>query len=454
VPTRIAWQSVVVLIVALAGATLLHSLIPPFQSPDEFDHIKRAYGLRTGQILVTTPPGKSSGLWVDDGLLAFMKAYESLPLRPASRVTARMIEEGKAARWTGTRSFSAAPGAGYYFPLAYVPHALALATGEGLGLTVASSYRLARLAVLLASLAILLVAFSLFPTNFFVLSLLLLPMTLFQYSSASLDPLTTALTALCAALFLKGARRDGAFAPWMSLALGGAIVILATCRLNMIALTLLPFFLYRVRRARIDLLVGAGSVAIAAAWTAVALLTTHDMRIGAVEQRVLPIALYYLGHPLRFAEVLWATVSEPAIVSLLWRQFVGILGWLDTLLPAWAYIAAVPVLATTLALSVSRRTLNEDAAARAALLVVALSAVFLIFTLLLFGSTPHPATIVLGIQGRYFVLPLVLVSYALQGNASVLQTPRQYVGYPVLALWGAAALYVSATSILQRYYAA
>jgi len=216
---------------------------------------------------------------------------------------------------------------------------------------------------------------------------------------------------------------------------------------------LLPFFLYFVRRDRIHLVLGVGAVVLATGWTAAALLTTRDMRtIGAV-QPVLPIALYYLGHPAQFANVLWNTISEPAVIALLWKQFVGILGWLDTLLPGWAYVVAAPVLLTTLALSVSRSTLKEDAAARGALLAVALSAVFLIFALLLFTATRHPAVIVLGVQGRYFVLPLLLASYALQGNARLLETPRRYVGYPVLALWGAAALYVSATSILQRYYA-
>lgn len=455
--SRTAWQRLAARLAALGAAlaiaALFYSIVPPFQSPDEFDHIKRAYGLRSGQIVVTTPPGQSSGLWVDDGLLAMMKAYDALPLRPASRVDATMVANGEAARWTGTRSFSAAPGAGYYFPLAYVPQAVALTLGESLGWTVANSYRLARLTVLLASLAVLLLAFGLFPTNFFTLNLLLLPMTLFQFSSASLDPLTTALAILCAALFLRGANRASSFPPWMAAALGGAIVILATCRLHMIAVTLLPFVLYRVRGERIHLLLGLGSIVVAAAWTLAALLTTHDLRTGGVEQRVLPIALYYLGHPARFVEVIWATVTEPAVVGLLGRQFVGILGWLDTLLPGWAYLVAAAVLVVTLSLSVSKSTLKEDAIARGALLAVAFSAVFLIFALLLVGGTRHPAVIVLGIQGRYFVLPLILAGYALQGNAALLQTPRRYLGYPVLALWGALAVYVSASSLLQRYYA-
>jgi hypothetical protein len=65
---------------------MLSAVIPPLQSPDEFDHIKRAAGLLSGQILVTTQPGNYPGLWVDDGLLLFMQVYDRLPFRTGTRV--------------------------------------------------------------------------------------------------------------------------------------------------------------------------------------------------------------------------------------------------------------------------------------------------------------------------------------------------------------------------------
>ena len=52
-----------ILTLAMIGfiSFILSALIPSFMSPDEVDHLKRAYWLSQGKILLDTPPGQSSG---------------------------------------------------------------------------------------------------------------------------------------------------------------------------------------------------------------------------------------------------------------------------------------------------------------------------------------------------------------------------------------------------------
>ena len=62
---------------ALLATTLLFSnLIPPFQSPDEFEHIKRAYLLSTGDIVLKTYGAESSGGQINVGLLSYIKHFQ------------------------------------------------------------------------------------------------------------------------------------------------------------------------------------------------------------------------------------------------------------------------------------------------------------------------------------------------------------------------------------------
>jgi len=76
-----------IILLIIVILSLFSALIPPFQSPDEFDHIKRAYLLGKGQLILDTPTGQSSGGDVDSGLLKYMKLYRSLPFHSDAKVS-------------------------------------------------------------------------------------------------------------------------------------------------------------------------------------------------------------------------------------------------------------------------------------------------------------------------------------------------------------------------------
>ena len=52
-------------------------LIPPFQSPDEFNHLKRAYLLSKGYVFLNKMNNGTGG-YIDTGLLEYMKLFEGI----------------------------------------------------------------------------------------------------------------------------------------------------------------------------------------------------------------------------------------------------------------------------------------------------------------------------------------------------------------------------------------
>jgi hypothetical protein len=71
----------------VASIIIFSTLIPPFQSPDEFEHIKRAYLLTTGDIVLKTQGAESSGGQINTGLLEYLKQYEPYPFQPDQKIT-------------------------------------------------------------------------------------------------------------------------------------------------------------------------------------------------------------------------------------------------------------------------------------------------------------------------------------------------------------------------------
>jgi len=187
----------------LAAGSFFSAIIPPFQSPDEFDHISRAYLFSKGTIVLDAPKGKDTGGMIDTGLMAYMSAYEVLPRKRDRKLSADEIYAANRITWKGTKAFRALPGISYYFPVIYTPQAVGLTLGEKLKLSVDTSYRLARFMALVFVAIILIIAFNIYPVNPLTIALLMIPMSVFQMSSASQDGISVALGILAIATFLR-----------------------------------------------------------------------------------------------------------------------------------------------------------------------------------------------------------------------------------------------------------
>jgi uncharacterized membrane protein len=115
---------------------------------------------------------------------------------------------------------------------------------------------------------------------------------------------------------------------------------------------------------------------------------------------------YMLAHPLDFPAALITSLDYSVE---LWRQLIGVLGWLDTPL----YPPAYPVL-TVLLIAASLDRLDLPRAGRLRIAAVAgltaLAYCILVFALLYVTSTPVDSERVLGVQGRYFIVAVPLLA--------------------------------------------
>ena len=150
-------------------------------------------------------------------------------------------------------------------------------------------------------------------------------------------------------------------------------------------------------------------------WIAFSIKITVDNRIPR-DFSTFEIIQHYIFHPFDFLGVFFKTITNPEKIAFYQQSFIGKLGWLDTLLPAWNYSWLFTFIILFFIAGIFSENLSKPhLSTRVTILVVAFSSMLAIFAALLVSWTPHPATIINGIQGRYFTVPVLLLAYATHG---------------------------------------
>jgi uncharacterized membrane protein len=436
-----------VILIFITGCLLLSSVIPPLQSPDEHDHIERAYLFGKGVVVLDRPEGKSSGGYVDTGLLDFLSSYQPWQ----DRLSAEDVSRASDIRWSGQRVFDPSPGTGYYFPMIYLPQTLGLLVGEWLDLSIDHSYGLARGFALIAITLLLYSAFKLYPPNPLVLALMVMPMTLFQISSASLDGVSTALAIFSISAFMRIASDKHSSATWVQYALALALAVLGSSRVHTLPMLLLlaaTFFYTKNKRSLFSFLAASAFVF---GWTLFALKTTVDFRV-TIGESTSNILLFYLHDPIRFFLVVGQTLANGDLREFYYKSFLGILGWLDVAFPDRHYTYFSILIALIALLSACFWRIKNDWPQRLLLVAVSTISVLFIFFALLVTWSPHPAMEISGVQGRYFLVPSLIFAYAVSGNKGLFSNIRLRIASSLVFFLFLFSLYSSIDIIISRYY--
>jgi len=404
--------------VLFVSSVLTAAVTPPFQSPDEFAHVQRAYLLSKGTVLLDAPKGMPSGGMIDTGLVSYQDSYGRYPYHPHRKVSPEVVASAKNIGWSGTREFVYNPTA-VYFPLAYAPQAFGLAVGEALSLSVDTSYRLARFLALLTSLGLLLIAFRIFDPPPIVLGLLIIPMSLFQISSASLDGVANSAAILAISAFARAVVDKRATRPWVLWTLCASVFVVAASREYLVPLLLLVFGAFHFTRDRKYIFAGLFLTGAIAAWVWLAMTTAVSQN--PVGPTVSEGLAFYAAHPLSLAKVFLNTLSGS--LHFYAASFVGILGWLDAPLRTIDYVILCVLILSLLVASFRFRGAPGTRGARALLLAGSVASILMVFLWMLLAWTPHPASIIQGVQGRYFLVPSVMVAYALSFGSTSRQSP-------------------------------
>jgi uncharacterized membrane protein len=443
------WTILIIFIVGI----FFSAIIPPLQSPDELDHVKRAYLLSKGTILLDAQTGTSSGGMIDSGLLDYMNAYFVFPAHPELKLSNQKINSTKNIQWSGNNKYSAATGAGYYFPLIYMPQAVGLALGEKLNLTVHNSYLLARYMAIFSIAIILAVSFSLYSVNPLVIAMLIMPMTIFQFSSASLDGVSTALTILAISIFLKICKEKTNAVSWLFYILAGSVTLITTSRLHSLSLFILLFVSSFYTKSKKNYLISFILLLFFIIWTAIAIKYTIGYRTDLGESKS-SILLFYIQNPLLVFDFLKNTFSTEYYVNYYKDSFLGILGWLDARFSDETYKLLSIILFLITIFSISIKNLSAEWVPRLSLFLGALISIFLIFFIMLVAWTPRDAVLIEGVQGRYFLIPMIMLAYAIAGEKKMFHGLQSIIAFALVLLMGFFTIVNTTNLLLERYYIA
>jgi uncharacterized membrane protein len=453
IPSPVCYPTRIFLIAAPLLYLAFAILTPPFQTPDEHQHLFRAYQLSSLQ-LIGERRGRESGGALPASLAGAASREigdptPHVPVRPRIKATlgdrlgrSTPLENHEPWRFTNFL------GAVTYAPAGYGPQVIAVWIGRALDLSVETIVRLGRILNSALTIALLHVAFRTLPAGrALLLVIALFPMTAACSASFGQDGLIIGGSALLTALGLRASatgrwEKRSAFVAGLMACL---ITLTKVVYLPLAGLALLPVpskgELWRW--ARVPVFAAMVALSLTALWLhAIAgLFVPMQLGMPAPTDQV----SHLLHHPATIANIMIDTYRERTSYLL---QMLFLFGWLNV---GPIRSAAFPCLA---ALLVSLWHGDESARLmtwswRAWALFVSLMVVVLMTLALYVLGASAGETIVLAVQGRYFI-PIAL--------AVLLPLLRQHKGDERLAtaaiavLSGIANLIVLA-AIYEAFYA-
>ena len=200
---------------------------PPYQGPDEPNHLYRAYAISTGQWEPKVDTQRR-GSEVPASLVAMFAAFEGVRWRSTVQTEWRRVRHFKAVPLAPERTvFRDYPNTAVYPAPVYLPAAAGLWLARSLGCSTLATLYLARGVGLLVWLLLGGLCLWLLPlARWLFVALLLLPMSVFTHAVVSADTLTDSIAFVSIAYLLRLAYGHGALVGWWQL---GVLLPLAVC---------------------------------------------------------------------------------------------------------------------------------------------------------------------------------------------------------------------------------
>lgn len=465
------------LILVVPTAIMLAVLTPPGQVADESAHGFRVEALAHGQLvghrqpIVWTDGTTRIVAGVNTDVAAIHAAFPPLG-GPVRGITAAELAQKRAVAWSGTRPFVEISPLAVYPPLFYAPAALGMAVAEAAGAGPFDAQIAARLMNVLAFATLGLLALLWTRRGQALLFCTLsVPMTVSLAASLSQDGLLIAAAVLGVALLTRPHRdqhpwRDAAF--WAGIAVLGCVTLTKLPYAGLLALALLPLGgpgrPWAMRAAAVAL-----AVLPALAWTAatMAFVAASSPRLPAPPGPLWPgdpTVLFTGPNAAAQLRVLWAAPLR--LVQLPWdnirhdpwliKQGIGLLGWLDLILPQWLYrswAAAIGCAAMADTIGTRRAALRIGPAGTALLALAAAAMVVAIYQSQYLTWTPVGAAAIEGPSGRYWLPLMPLLAAAIpRWPAAPLAMPLRTALSAAPAAMALASLITVPALIVLTYY--
>lgn len=417
--------AILFLMLGLIGVLPLVFLTPPFQVPDEQQHFYRAYQLSELDLRGVVRDGAAGAVLpsslpeLADRFLGTRAIHTDRPVRPTPlRETLKMLAKPLDPT---RREFVDFSGAAFYSPLPYLPQAVAIAVGRGLGLGPLGLLYAARLVNGLAALLVAAAALRALPVgNMLLLVFGLLPMAVYEFASASPDAAMISAAFLFTATAMR-ARFRGRWT-WKQVLLA-CVAGCVFCPLKPVYAPLLVMGLPGVFRRR-----AAGHVIAVHAVLIATVLGATGLWLAYISSTlVLPVPgaslsqqfAGIIAHPNVFAGTVLNTIEVNGLFYM--YGTIGILGWLRIPLPETMYL--LPMIAVLMCVMLRHPITPRIGPAEALwqTLLLGTSALLVLIALYLYW-TPVGEHVISGVQGRYF-LPLAGLAAVTLG-AAVPPRPR------------------------------
>jgi len=456
VRTRLSNPAIIFALVSLLFGAVVLVCTPPLRGPDEAAHFLRAFGIAQGDIVpsLADEAGRK-------GVRLPARLHRDFDFFEASRYTTRtpgftyrQIFAAHAQRNSDPMAadedgpvFVLYSGSEGYSPIPYLPYVAAILLARAVDLDFLGMLYLMRLFGLVAMTAVAAYAIAVVPRlKWPFLVIALLPSALYSRAVLSADGAGLAYAMAMVALALRATLAAAADRPWQHSLWMALSALSKPPQLAFILLEAMKRPLRDLPRhwasAAIVVLPGAMLSllwAVAGSTDVAAYRLTEGMGLPAEHFDPVWKLRFMLAEPLLFPRLMANTFTDYGVQ--LWRQLIGVLGWLDTPLTGWVY----PVLSALLLASCLASLELDRATGRRVALVCMLGvlgycfAVFLIFFLV---WTALDATQVDGVQGRYFVaaLPVLAVVPAALLRRGLAARSRTVIGLAAAAISCAATI--------------
>jgi uncharacterized membrane protein len=436
------------LALALAFGALMVWVTPPFLMADEQTHLMRADIMTSGPAALShrVSLGREHVIGrvhqaIPDAAAPFehAKFQSSEKVQRSDFAAAPPTLDG---RWTATY-----PGQALN-PAFYLPSAAAVAWGRHFGWRVLDTLYLARTLNLLASVGLGFVALLLArQARLPIYAILLLPMSVALDAAVSQDGPMIGLAAVAAAILSRAIGEDRPLRGREQLALAACVAAVGMAKPPYAVFALL-LLAAPTQDRRTQRLAAAAALAIPLLWNgwmSAAGWAPPDPpgeHTDAVAQ-----ALRLVHAPGQIAPLVAATFG--AFGEAYAQEFVGVLGWLDTVLPTAFYTAAYWMLGVAL-LAPAAYGARAWRGFKALTPVVALVAAAGVFLSLYLAWTSLGVSRIEGVQGRYLIPLALMLPLALEGPRPWLAADPVRSGLQLAATIGVLAFPIVSLVVTQR----
>jgi uncharacterized membrane protein len=387
---------------------------PPLRGPDEPAHFWRAVGIAQGDLIPTTSNERGHvGLFITaDWHRQFSHFNEIRQTPPSERPNYWQVFRSYFAHETATGEdtapiFVTYEGSQVYSPVGYIPYAASAFVAKALDLSFLWTLYLLRLTGLIVSSAMIAYAISITPfLKWTFVCVAMLPTALYQRAVVSIDGVVLGATLLVIGLCLAAV-----LAPGRLLLRGLWITLSSLTKPPQVAFVLLeamriPLGAWRAQW-RSFCLITVPSLALAFGWIVIALLDVPAWWSGSAaglpsgDRGTLRKLRLLVTHPDQFVAAAITTVLDDSVE--MWKQLIGVFGWLDTAMLNWAY----PLLSALLLASfIDNSEFSRPVRTRIALVALVTAMIYCVGVLAVFfvTETPTGAARIYGLQGRYFIV--------------------------------------------------